>query len=140
MAEPPRKEFGRRGMAPPVVTHAPKGLPGGASPSPFRKRSLAIAVIAVGSLSIGALALMEKPRRDCPEGADPERQDCSHSSSHSSSHGGSGGHSYSSGSSSSSSHSSSGESASGHAGGSSLGHAVSFSGFGGSGAGHGGGS
>ena len=28
-AEQPRKEFGRRGQAPPVVTNAPKGLPGG---------------------------------------------------------------------------------------------------------------
>ncbi|HEY8064840.1 MAG TPA: hypothetical protein VIF40_08920 [Methylosinus sp.] len=140
MAEPPRKEFGRRGQAPPVVTHAPKGLPGGApAPSPFRKRSLAIAAIAVGSLSIGALTLFETSRRDCPEGADPERRDCNHSSSH----GGSGGHSWSSGSSSSgsssSSHSSGGESASGHAGAAS-GHAVSFGGFGGMGAGHGGGS
>ncbi|PWB94300.1 hypothetical protein [Methylosinus sporium] len=146
MAEPPRKEFGRRGLAPPVVTHAPEGLPGGAN-GPFgsRKRTIAIAAIAVGSLSIGTYAAIEYAHtvaliaagslsigtyaaieyahgRDCAEDADWERQEeCRQSHSH----GGSGGHS------------SSGESSAGHAGAASSGHAVSFGGFGA--AGHGGG-
>ncbi|MBU3890055.1 hypothetical protein FM996_06140 [Methylosinus sporium] len=143
MAEPPRKEFGRRGLAPPVVTHAPEGLPGGAN-GPFgsRKRTIAIAAIAVGSLSIGTYAAIENSHwRDCAEEGDRERQEeCRRSHSHG---GSSGGHSYSSGSSSSSSHVSSGES-SGHLGAASSGHAVAFGGFGNFGgfvsSGHGGGS
>lgn len=131
MVEERRKEFGRRGQAPPVVTHAPKGLSGGAvGPSTGRKRSIAVALIAAGSLSIGTYAAVEyAQRRDCSEEGDWGRQEeCRESHGHSGGHGG--------GSSSSSSH---GSSHGASSGGSSFGHAVSFGGFGGAGAGHGGG-
>lgn len=128
MADNRRKEFGRRGAeAPPVVTRAPGGLPGGPSgPSQRRKRSLTIALVSVGALSIGGFALMEaidrrvKCRQDK---GDWEQSECegSGSRSSSSSHGGSGG---------SSSHGSSSSQ-------SSSGHSVSFGGFGGTGAFHG---
>lgn len=130
MADNRRKEFGRRGVeAPPVVTNAPGGLARGPSgPSPRRKRSLTIALVSVGALSIGGFALMEAidRRTKCNQDrADWDRSGCENSSSSggSSSHGGSSG--------SSSRSSSSGQSSSGHA--------VSFGGFGGTGAAHGGG-
>ncbi|WP_159726616.1 hypothetical protein [Methylosinus sp. Ce-a6] len=127
MAEERRKEFGRRGRAPPVITHAPRGFSGGAgAPSAGRKRSIAVALIAAGSLSIGTYAAIEyAQRRDCSKEGDwRQQEECRES------------HSHGGGSSSSSSHgSSSGASSSGSA----SGHAVSFGGFGGAGAGHGGG-
>lgn len=126
MTEEGRKEFGRRGQAPPVVTHAPEGLSGSAiGQFRNRKRSIAVALIAAGSLSLGTYAAIEHAqRRDCSKEGDWGRQEeCRESHSHG-------------GSSSSASHgSSSGASSSGSA----SGHAVSFGGFGGAGAGHGGG-
>ncbi|PWB83340.1 MAG: hypothetical protein C3F11_07100 [Methylocystaceae bacterium] len=132
MANERRKEFGRRGaQAPPVVTHAPGGLPGGSSgPSERRKRSLTIALVSVGALSIGGFALMEAIDRrvKCRQNTgDWEQNDCAESGSRSSSssHGGSSG---------SSSHGSSSSQSSSFSA-----HSVSFGGFGATGAAHGGG-
>lgn len=128
MADNRREEFGRRGVTPPpVLTHAPNGLSGGPSgPSGRRKRSLTIALVSIGSFSLGAFALMEAIDRrvKCPSDQG-DQKDCAESDSRSSStsHGGSGG--------SSSRGSSSGEL--------SGGHSVSFGGFGGTGGAHGGG-
>ncbi|MBG0810901.1 hypothetical protein IY145_16145 [Methylosinus sp. H3A] len=139
-AEQPRKEFGRRGQAPPVVTNAPKGLLGGAgAPSAGRKRSIVIALIAAGSLSIGTYAAIENARRrDCAKEGDWERQEECRQSRSGGGHGG--GSSSSSSHGSSSSGSSSFSSSSNSSGGGVSGHAVSFGGFGGAGSGHGGGS
>jgi hypothetical protein len=129
------KEFGRRGVAaPPVVTNAPQGLPGVRALSPARKRSLAIAVVALGAGSLGGFAAYEAAApADCPRDGDPPQPgECRHSSS---SHGGSssrsswffggsGGHD---------------SSASSHTGGSSSIRSF-FGGFGHTGFGHGGGS
>lgn len=130
-----RKQFGRRGPAPPVVTNAPQGLPGAPHGlSPFRKRSLAVALISLGAGSLGIYALLESRHRDCPESADQSTEECRRSSG---GHGGSGsGRSW--WASNSSSHDSS-SSSSGHESASS-GHSSFFGGFGHAGFGHGGGS
>jgi hypothetical protein len=129
MAGERRKEFGRRGAPPPVITHAPHGLAGApVGPSTRRKRTLTISLVTMGSLAIGGFALMEALHRrtNCPpDQANPDQSACANSSSH----GGSGGHGWGGGSSRASSTSSSSSS-----------HAVSFGGFGGHGAAHGGGS
>ena len=131
MAEEKRKEFGRRGAAPAVVTHAPQGLTGGPfGPSTLRKRSLTVSLVAMGSLALGGYAVIEAldRRANCDPGqTNPNQSPCTSSGTHT----GSGGHSGSgrwwwhSGTSSS---------------GSSSWHGVSFGGFGGFGAAHGGGS
>jgi hypothetical protein len=138
MADGGRKEFGRRGVeAPPVVTNAPQGLPGGHALSPARKRSLAIALVALGAGSLGGYAAYEATApADCPrEGEQPAQGECAHKS------GGGHGGSYSSTSRSwffggSGGHESTGSS---HAGVSSGLHSF-FGGFGNTGFGHGGGS
>jgi hypothetical protein len=76
------KEFGRRGVAaPPVVTNAPQGLPGVRALSPARKRSLAIAVVALGAGSLGGYAAYEAAApADCPRDGDPPQGECAHKS------------------------------------------------------------
>jgi hypothetical protein len=137
-----RKEFGRRGVAPPIVASAPQGLPGAPrGPSPFRKRSLAVALISIGAASIGGYALYESTsRRSCASQGDQPQEDCHRSSG---GHGGSGsGRGWSffgSGSGSSQESGSHGASSAAHESGASS-HASVFGGFGRMGFGHGGGS
>ncbi|ATQ67596.1 MULTISPECIES: hypothetical protein [Methylosinus] len=129
------KEFGRRGVAaPPVVTNAPQGLPGVLALSPARKRSLAIALVALGAGSLGGFAAYEAAApSDCPREGDPPQGECAHKSG-----GGHGGSSSRSGwfFGGSGGHDSSGSS---HTGGSSSIRSF-FGGFGHMGFGHGGGS
>lgn len=137
MAEGGRKEFGRRGVAPPVVANAPQGLLGAPRPSPLRKRSLAIALISIGATSIGGYALYESSR-DCASRGDQPKEDCHRSNG---GHGGSGsarGWSFF-GSGSSPEPSAHGSSSTAHEGGGSS-HVSFFGGFGRMGFGHGGGS
>ena len=89
MAENKRKEFGRRGAAPPVVTHAPQGLAGGPlGPSTLRKRSMTISLVAMGSLALGGYAVMEAfdKRVNCQPGQiNPDQTNCTSASSRGSS-------------------------------------------------------
>jgi hypothetical protein len=123
------REFGRRGVKPPpVITHAPQGLPGGPNPlAPTQMRTLAITLglIGVTAISVFAAAQAHNRRQNCapPRGVNPNAPPCESSWS-SSGHGGSGGWSGSSGY--------SGSSSSGHS-------SVSFGGFGHAGGAHGGG-
>jgi hypothetical protein len=91
MAAGGRKEFGRRGVEPPpVVANAPKGLPNAPSgPSLLRKRSLGVALISIGAVSLGGYAAYEAVNRECATTGDPPQEDCrrSHSASHGSSSG-----------------------------------------------------
>ncbi|MBY6241302.1 hypothetical protein [Methylosinus sp. Sm6] len=131
MAAGGRKEFGRRGVAaPPVVTNAPQGLPGARALSPARKRSLAIALVALGAGSIGGYAAYESARGDCPREGGQTPEDCRRPGG---GHGGSFGHGWFFGG--SGAHASS---ASAHEG--SSGVRGFFGGFGRMGFGHGGGS
>jgi hypothetical protein len=82
------KTFGRRGAAPPVVTNAPKGLGGPAGPSARRKRTMAIALVSAGALSLGGYAAYEAFRPEKCEPGDWGETDCKQKSGH----GGSGGH------------------------------------------------
>jgi hypothetical protein len=94
MAAGGRKEFGRRGVEPPpVVANAPKGLadaPRG--PSLLRKRSLGVALISIGAVSLGGYAAYEATHRECAATGDPPQEDCRRSSG--ASHGGSSGRSW----------------------------------------------
>jgi hypothetical protein len=125
---PPPKPFGQRGVKPPpIVTHAPQGLPGGPEPhSPLQMRTLAISLGTVGATALGLFAMTQAlrsldNRQICAQqdGSNPGAAPCRSSSSH-----GGGGHGgfWGSSGSSSASHSS-----------------ASFGGFGAAGGGHGGG-
>ncbi len=124
---PPPKPFGQRGVKPPpIVTHAPKGLPGGPEPhSSLQMRTLAISLGTVGATALGLFAMTQAlrsldNRQNCgPQDRSNSATPCQSSSSH-----GGGGHggSWGSSGSSSASHSS-----------------ASFGGFGAAGGGHGGG-
>jgi hypothetical protein len=126
----PKNEFGKRGVKPPpIVTHAPEGLP--EAPEPLSGPGLRTLTITVGSIGATVLALIAATeafhnidRRvgcDPPQGPDADQSTCRQTQSSSGGHGGSG----------SSSHWSSGSGSGGE-------HA-SFGGFGGHGGGHGGG-
>ncbi|HXY58596.1 MAG TPA: hypothetical protein VEH76_08445 [Methylocystis sp.] len=123
-----RQEFGKRGInPPPVITHAPQGLPGGPEPHSHRRlRTLAIALGAIGATAIGLAAGVESGERarSCPPPEEVKPEDPPCPSATSSSHGGSGRGFHGS-------WSSGGSGESGHAG-------ASFGGFGGAGSAHGG--
>jgi len=121
----PSKKFGEREPAPPVVTHAPLGLPGGPQArSPRQMRSGAIVLGMFGAVSLGIFALAEAlNHRDCPADGQNDANNGACNAAGSSYHASGSG----SRSAESESHSS--------------GHEVSFGGFGGhgEGGGHGGG-
>jgi hypothetical protein len=77
------KNFGKRGHAPPVVTHRPR--PPGAAPSAFgQKRSLAISLAIMGALSLGtyvAIDWLDKKLNCEPDPANPDELICKHHSS-----------------------------------------------------------
>lgn len=56
--KPARGEFGRRGR--PVQTSLPQGLPDAKPPTPVRKRSVAVALLAAGALSASAMHFLER--------------------------------------------------------------------------------
>jgi hypothetical protein len=126
-----KKEFGKRGVQPPpVVMHAPEGLP--EAPDPLGPRQLRTLTITVGSIGATVLALIaatealhnfdQRVGCDAPQGPDADQSTCRQTQSSGGGHGGG---------SDSSWHSSSGSGSGGQ-------HAA-FGGFGGSGGGHGGG-
>lgn len=119
-AEVAKRTYGH-GLGPRMVLHAPEGLPEAPDPlSPAQKRTLTIALVALGTVTLGIGALIHAldAGKNCPPASNDSENRCASGS------GGSGGHG-------------SGGGASG--GGGSYGHGVSFGGFGGTGAAHGGG-
>lgn len=82
MGEEKEKKFGKRGGAPPVVTHRPK-IPGEAPLARKQKRSLVVSLVAMGALSIGAYSGIEwlDKKLNCePDPNNPEELICKHRS------------------------------------------------------------
>ncbi|WP_036282200.1 hypothetical protein [Methylocystis sp. ATCC 49242] len=75
------KEFGKRGPAPPVVTHRAKASAGGGPSS--QKRSLAVSLAIMGALSLGVYETIDWLDRklNCePDPANPDELICKHRS------------------------------------------------------------
>lgn len=106
MGEEKEKKFGKRGGAPPVVTHKPR-IPGDKPPALKQKRSLVVSLVAMGALSIGAYSGIEwlDKKLNCePDPNNPEELICKHRSGSTYRRSRGSGWSFSSGSHSSSSH------------------------------------
>lgn len=89
--EPPRKTppkpFGKRGRAPPIITHAPEGLPGGPEGDSRRMRTGMIILGGFGAAALGLMVLADaigsaNCRKDNPEDYSAEPTHCSSGHSH----------------------------------------------------------
>lgn len=82
MGDENEKKFGKRGAAPPVVTHRPK-IPGEKPPARNQKRSLVVPLIALGALSLGTSIIidwLDRKLNCAPDPNNPGELICKHRS------------------------------------------------------------